>query len=462
MPDGTTPRRAGICALPADDTAAPRLNGSGRASSTARSSHAGAAVSVRAPATAKFEQRRQALLDAAARRFNAQGLKGTTLADIGQDVGLVNTSVTYYHRRKEDLAVACFEQSIAAHRALAEQAFAQGHDCASRLHSFVLAEARLPEAQAAGLSPPLIEFSDIRALPPAQAAGVFEAYNGLFRAVRALLGELSAAGVDRAGLNARAHLLLSAVHTLRHWMLRYEPLDQARVAERASRLLLHGLAAPAQAWSHDPQLSSQVVAQVSGAGAADSESSGSDVHEAFLRAATELVNEQGYRGASIERISARLQMTKGAIYHHHDTKQDLISACFERSQRLTRLALRSAGGLPANGWQRACALTSALLQLQLSARGPLLRATAISALPDPLARARVQQQAQRLNEGLVGVLVDGMEDGSVRPHDAALAAQLLSCATNAAAELRRWVPGATVQDVDALYARPALCGLLAR
>ena len=42
-----------------------------------------------------------------------------------------------------------------------------------------------------------------------------------------------------------------------------------------------------------------------------------DTLDAFLRAATSLVNEQGaYFGASVNRISARLNLIKGAIYHH--------------------------------------------------------------------------------------------------------------------------------------------------
>ena len=41
--------------------------------------------------------------------------------------------------------------------------------------------------------------------------------------------------------------------------------------------------------------------------------------EAFLRAATQLINAHGYSGASVERISAELNVTKGAFYHHNKT-----------------------------------------------------------------------------------------------------------------------------------------------
>lgn len=405
-----------------------------------------------APSTRRFTARRESILDAAARRFNAQGLKGATLADIAGDVGLVTTSLTYYYRRKEDLAAACYERAIALHRRLAEAASLPASDAAARVTGFVLAEAALPAAQAQGLAPPQLEFNDIRALPERQAAAVFSAYNGLFKAVRALLA--SVPGLDRDGVNARAHLLLSAVHWLRNWLPRYEADDHPRVAQRVAQLLLHGLGAPAVAWPAPAELA-RVPLPEPGSLALDWGSG-----EAFLRAATELVNEQGYRGASVERIAARLQRTKGAFYHHNDTKLDLISACFDRSQALIRHTLRAAEAAHGAGWQRACAASVALVKFQLGPQGPLLRASAISALPDSTARERVRQQAQRLNERLVGVLVDGMQDGSVRPHDPVLGAQLLACAMNAAAELRRWVPGIGPDQVVASYVRPALMGLL--
>ncbi|MDN8891457.1 helix-turn-helix domain-containing protein, partial [Staphylococcus aureus] len=51
----------------------------------------------------------------------------------------------------------------------------------------------------------------------------------------------------------------------------------------------------------------------------------------FLQAATRLINERGYRGASVERIASELNVTKGSFYHHLEAKDDLVLACFRRS-----------------------------------------------------------------------------------------------------------------------------------
>ena len=409
------------------------------------------AASAAPPGTPRFQERREALLAAAARQFNAQGVKGATLHEIAASVGLVTTSLTYYYRKKEDLATACFERAIAAHAELARQAAAEA-TVAARVGRFLALHAALLAAIERGERPALILFSDIRALPDAQAATVFEAYTDLFRDVRALLTGPETAALGRDALNARAHLLLSMAHWARVWIGRHEPDEYPRVARRVADTVLHGLAGVGRAWPGDR--ADALLPPPAADPAADSTA------EAFLRAATELVNEQGYRGASVDKISARLHVTKGSFYHHHDTKLDLIAACFERSFAVLRNTLRAAEQAEGTGWSRACAAVSALVRFQLSDRGPLLRSSATSALPDQAHRAQVHRTMQRLTERIAGVLVDGLVDGSVRPLDTAIAAQWLSAAINAAAELRRWVPGAAADNAARLYARPALLGLL--
>ncbi len=416
-----------------------------------------------APQTLRFQEKREALLAAAASHFNAHGLRGATLGEIAAQVGLVTTSLTYYYRKKEDLATACLLRAIAVHQALAVQAGAEA-TVAARVGRFLALHGQLLADMQTGAHPLLIGFADIRALPGAQAATVFAAYTAMFRQVRALLAGPCTAGLQRDDLNARAHLLLSAALWLRAWVHRHAVDDYARVAQRHAQLLLHGLAAAGQAWPVDDAMATLGLDAVAAAalhapGASQPQDDG-HVADAFLRAATVLVNEQGYRGASVARISARLNLTKGSFYHHHDTKLDLISACFERSFAVQRHTLLAAGAAPVPAWLRACAGTAALVRFQLGPQGPLLRSTATSALPDEARRAQVRRQLQQLTERIASLLVDGLEDGSLRPHDPAIAAQLLASAINAAAELQRWVPGIHPGNAVALYTRPALLGLL--
>lgn len=407
-----------------------------------------------AQATPRFAEKRELILDGAARAFNLHGIKGATLADIAASVGLATNSLTYYYRKKEALAGACLLRSMAAVEAHAAAAERHAAGTAGRLRHFLSAYVGMLAAIAEGRHPEMIVFNDVRALTPPHAAEVFAAYTGMFRRVRALLRGPETATLDRDALNARAHLLLSLTTWTRAWVFRYEAGDYAEVAGRIADLLVNGLAAPGQEWRAAtaaplPELALPVTA---------------DTQEAYLRAATRLINEHGYRGASVDRIAAELKLTKGSFYHHHETKDELVSACFDRTFGAVRAAQDQAAASPGSGWQRLVQACRLLVRHQMSERGPLLRVSAWSALPEPMRREMLRTMS-RLGERFGRVILEGMADGTVRVVDPSIAAQLVSGMVNAAAELERWVPaiGAPGSDPQAaeLFARPLLEGLLA-
>jgi AcrR family transcriptional regulator len=400
------------------------------------------------PQTPRYQEKREAILGAAARLFNEQGVKGATLAGIAGSVGLVTNSVTYYYRKKEDLATACFLRSITVLDALAVAASQQA-DVPARLQDFMRRYAQLLADIEEGRHPTIVNFNDIRALPSPQAEQVFAAYTDMFRRVRGLLKGPQTNHLSRDDLNARGHIVISVAHWVRSWIGRYEADEYHRVADRVTDILVRGLAGAGSTWRDADGESGWRLAD----GAVGPS-------EAFLRAATILVNEQGYRGASVDKISARLNVTKGSFYHHNDNKHDLISECFERSFAVVRQALTLAENGTGSGWGRACAAARALVRYQVSPDGPLLRTTATSALPDQVHRERVRRTMHRLTERMANVVVDGMMDGSIRPLDPAIAAQATIATINAAAELHRWLPGATADNVADLYVRPAFEGVL--
>ena len=128
--------------------------------------------------------------------------------------------------------------------------------------------------------------------------------------------------MSRLELNARTHLTLTLAYEVRSVIAPRYALDQyARIAERVVDILINGIAGGGSQWRHNGSRQRWTL----GPEATDPASA------RFLRAATVLVNEQGYRGASVEKISARLNVTKGSFYHHLANKDGLIASCFERS-----------------------------------------------------------------------------------------------------------------------------------
>ncbi|HSW23216.1 MAG TPA: TetR/AcrR family transcriptional regulator, partial [Burkholderiaceae bacterium] len=216
-------------------------------------------------------------------------------------------------------------------------------------------------------------------------------------------------------------------------------------------IVLSGIATPGR------QITGAVLGQPTRALLAD-EDDGTATRAAYLRAATRLVNEYGYRGASVDRIAAELRLTKGSFYHHHETKEELIAACFERTFAVVRAAQSAALASPGNGLERLAMACRSLLDFQMSPQGPLLRVTAWTGLPAAL-RDDTRRTMGRLGERFAALVVEGMADGSLRIVDPSIAAQVVNGLVNAAAELERWVPGAHVANAFELYAAPLFGGL---
>ena len=406
--------------------------------------------------TARYERKREAILDAAAALFNLHGLAGITLADVAQSVGLIMTSVTYYYRRKEDLAAACLMRSIATLDAMLDKAAAEPSPAArlTRLLELHFAHrADIAEGRVAGD----VNFWDMRALSGPATEPPKAAFVALFRRVRTLLRDGPQDGgtaghtfdPSRAGQNARAHLVLTAVIHSKAWVTRYEAADYPRAAARMADILIHGLAAPGRAWS--PGAVRLTPPRSDG---------GEVSRSSFLRAATELLNENGYHGTSVDRISARLNVTKGSFYHHNDTKDDLVAACFEQTFTVIRRAHAAGMAGQGDGWSRLCSITAALLGHQFSPDGPLLRLSALSATTDNLRLGLIATNA-RLSEKMAGLISDGIADGSMRPVDAAIAADLVTGMVNASVELAYWSAETTMQNAAERFAKPLLVGVFA-
>jgi AcrR family transcriptional regulator len=413
-------------------------------------------------ATARFQDKREAILDEAARLFNEHGVKGGMLSDVARQVGLATNSLTYYYRKKEDLACACLLRSMDALVSVADAALAETR-LERRVGVFLERYVGLLAAIAEHRHPQLIVFSDVLSLGEPHHATVAAAYNQMFRRVRQLLDAPDAPTLSPAARNARAHLLLSTTSWARAWLVRYESDDFARVAERLCDLLIHGLGATDR--RSDPQLGAALVdaplAQaLRAAGDGDDPSDSGATRAAYLRAATRLVNEHGYHGASVDRIAAELKLTKGSFYHHHETKEDLIAACFDRTFAVTRAAQTAALQAQGTGLDRLAAACRALLAFQLSEQGPLLRITAWTGLPDAI-RRDTRRTMGRLGERFASLVLDGMADGSVRIVDPSITAQVANGMVNAVAEIERWVRGIDAGNAFELYAMPLFTGLRA-
>jgi hypothetical protein len=95
----------------------------------------------------------------------------------------------------------------------------------------------------------------------------------------------------------------------------------------------------------------------------------------------------------------------------------------------------------------------------MSGSAPLLRTSALTSVPEAIQPALLDQ-FDRIAYRFASIISDGVADGSVRPVEANIAAQMITGMINASAELHFWTPGLTPATATDLYVRPFFEGLL--
>ena len=392
--------------------------------------------------TKRFRAKRDAILAAAAEAINEQSAKGMTFADVARRVGLNTTSVTYYFKRKEDLAAAAFENTLDRLTAMLDDAAGEAtpeERVARYLHLNMERLARIERGQETSFA----VLSDLRATEEPMRGRLMAGWQRVFRKTRALWGNTATrAAKDLNG--ARAHVLLENTFWLPVWLNRYDLDQYGRIEARLMDVFRYGIAAAGEAWS--PELLDLQVAD------------GEAGRGAFLLAATRLINELGYRGASVQRIASELNVTKGSFYHHLDAKDELVIACYQRSFDTIAAAQGRAEAAGGSHWRQLASTVATLVDVQFSERGPLLRTTALSGLPAG-ERAAMVARSNRIARRYAGMMMDGAAEGSCRPVDALVAAQALMSLQNAAFDMRKWAGTMKRERAVAMYASTVLFGL---
>jgi AcrR family transcriptional regulator len=395
---------------------------------------------------ARYAARREAILAAAIDVFHEYGVSGFTLAAVAKRMDLHPVSLTYYFKRKEDLAAAVLFDTIGRWEDMLTQAEAHPTPQA-RLTRFIGAyfeeRRKVVEGEALRLTP----FSELRLIEGEQQAPLTEAFNALYVRIGRLMKSEAMPWVGAPRRQALARLVVNFLGWTDTWIAVYAPEDYPRAAARISEMMIGGVAGRGRAWPQAPLLTLGSPVALND----------EVTRERFLIAATDLINSEGYRGASVDKISAQLKVTKGSFYHHNADKDELAVACFERSFGLIGEAKRRAQAAP-SGWERLWTTVASLAMHQASGEGGrMMRHYALAAVPSSMRRdmlIRFQQIAQ----SFAGLISDGIADGSLRPVDPLLSAHVLMVGFNAALAMDPRSPPGDTTGVMEDYVRPLLMG----
>lgn len=398
-----------------------------------------------AAATPRFQEKRERILDAASVLMNQHGVKGMTFVDVAQQVGLNTTSITYYFKRREHLAAAVLERSLDRMEQMVRAAGAEP-DPRARVAAFVDASFAMQAGIRQGAERPVAVLSDLPALAEPLRGELNARYVEIIRMLREFFDASGPRG--KALAMARAHVLIQTLFWMPAWLTRYSIGDFERVRPRLMELFDRGIAPQGAAPALEPLQIDENQVRAGIAGMPDN----------FMRAATGLINERGYRGASVEQIASELNVTKGSFYHHLEAKDDLVLECFRRSYGRVSLAQRAAANAGGDHWTQLTRSIATLLHVQFFSDFPLLRTTALQALPEEL-RADVLDRSNRMARRFAGMMIDAITEGSVRAVDPLIAAQVVMGAINAAYDLKKWASGLEPGEAVALYASTMAHGL---
>jgi AcrR family transcriptional regulator len=384
-------------------------------------------MGTQADTNGRFSKKRDGIVSAAVRLINQRGVQATTLAAVAREVGLNATSITYYFARKEQLLVAAYTDTMQRMEDMAIDAGREA-DTPSRLRRFIGNHVALRRDIRSGEHGLLAVLSEVRTLDDEAHATLLAHYKRIVDVVRGYF-DAPETYPQHAVNSARAHILMEAMMWFPVWSQRYSTRDFDRIEDRLYDLLAHGMAKPGGEKSPRP-LPGKTWRTLSND---DALSPADD----FLRAATLTINQLGYRGASVNRIAETLNVTKGSFYHHHETKDDLVVACFAHSYDRLSNVQQAGLSLDADYWVRLISVLYELIDLQFDDPTPLLRTTALQALAGD-DRFDVVNRSNRLARRFAGMIIDGIADGSIRAIDPLIASQIIMSTLNGAYEARAW------------------------
>jgi len=394
--------------------------------------------------TSKYKQKQTEILAMAAHKFNEKGLKDTTIAELAAGVGMSFANLTYYFKRKDDLALECYRYAFKELEQIVNQAQREASNAYERLRVFIELYFSFQQKIKEEKVNPLLDFGYIVALNGMQRDEVNQSYLNYFRSVRELIRPADFDRSNRLRLNVHTFYLMAQMNWFGYWLGGNPVRDYARLANKLFDILAQGIGFEGFEWSAPETRTYNAL---------------SKSKQIFLKAATELINVNGYRGASVEKISARLGRTKGSFYHHYKNKDELVSACYERTFAIVDEILDRIQEAK-NNCDRLNHAISNLVRFQLDPSGPLLHTSGLFALSSEK-RSQFEDLFQLLSDDLTSLVVDGIIDGSVRPVDPNIAALALIPTVFSASELTVWFPDYTnQQNATELFVQPFFKGIL--
>jgi AcrR family transcriptional regulator len=151
--------------------------------------------------------------------------------------------------------------------------------------------------------------------------------------------------------------------------------------------------------------------------------------EAVLKTAAQLFLEKSYSRMSMNDVADRLNITKPALYHYFDNKEDILLECYRLGAGLIEEILNDIAARCGTGLQKVEAFIRSYATVMTVNFGRCVMRLDEGDLTSG-ARTEVRAYKRKIDRRLRGFIQEGIEDGSIAPCDTKIAAFSIAGALN--------------------------------
>ena len=183
--------------------------------------------------------------------------------------------------------------------------------------------------------------------------------------------------------------------------------------------------------------------------------------EAVLKTAAQLFLEKSYGRTSMNDVADRLNITKPALYHYFNNKEDILLECYRLGVGLIEETLNEIADHGGNGLQKVEAFIQSYATVMTVNFGRCVMRLDEGDLTSE-ARAEVRTYKRKIDRRLRSFLQEGIDDGSIAPCDTKIAAFAIAGALNWICMWYEPDGALSPEEIAAQFARTLTQGLAAQ
>ena len=183
--------------------------------------------------------------------------------------------------------------------------------------------------------------------------------------------------------------------------------------------------------------------------------------EAVLKTAAQLFLEKSYGRTSMNDVADRLNITKPALYHYFENKEDILLECYRLGVGLIEGILNEISGHGGDGLQKVEAFIQSYATVMTVNFGRCVMRLDEGDLTSD-ARAEVRAYKRKIDRRLRSFIQEGIEDGSIAPCDIKIAAFSIAGALNWICMWYEPAGALSAEEIASQFARTLTKGLAGR